>query len=137
MTQFKPSRRGVLIAAGGATMLVAAGGSHANGGGGRRRFLRRRGLCAWRLWDEPRLRATPTALAAAAILAADPHDTQPWLFRVSDQTIELFADLSRHLGAMDPYCANCISASAARSRTLSSPPGRTATTPKSSRSRVR
>ncbi len=44
-----------------------------------------------------------SALIAAAALAANPHDTQPWLFRVVDDKIELLADLSRHLGAMDAY----------------------------------
>jgi len=37
------------------------------------------------------------------MLAANPHDTQPWLFRVADDAIEVYADASRNLGAMDPY----------------------------------
>ena len=37
------------------------------------------------------------------MLAANPHDTQPWLFAVSADAIEIFADLSRNLGAMDAY----------------------------------
>ena len=45
----------------------------------------------------------PLRLVQSAILAANPHNTQPWLFRVSDNQIELFADTSRHLGTMDPY----------------------------------
>ena len=43
------------------------------------------------------------ALVAAGVLAANPHDTQPWLFGVSANAIEIFADLSRNLGAMDAY----------------------------------
>lgn len=57
----------------------------------------------WTLWDDAGVRGTPLALVSAAILAANPHNTQPWLFRISNEAIEVFADLSRHLGAMDPF----------------------------------
>jgi len=39
----------------------------------------------------------------AAILAANPHDTQPWLFQVRDNAITLFADRARNLGSFDPF----------------------------------
>src|SRR5262245_1882334 len=39
----------------------------------------------------------------AAILAASPHDTQPWLFAVSDREVEVSADRARHLGTFDPF----------------------------------
>jgi hypothetical protein len=39
----------------------------------------------------------------AAVLAANPHDTQPWLFAVSDNAITLFADRARNLGTFDPF----------------------------------
>ena len=39
---------------------------------------------------------------ATAILAANPHNTQPWIFRVSAESIDLFSDPSRRIGAMDP-----------------------------------
>src|SRR5262249_24742405 len=42
-------------------------------------------------------------LAAAAIAAASPYNTQPWLFRLSEDRIELFADEDRNLAALDPY----------------------------------
>ena len=45
----------------------------------------------------------PLVLVKAAILAANPHNTQPWLFQVTESHIEVFADISRHLGAMDVY----------------------------------
>ena len=57
----------------------------------------------WTSWNDPSLRDTPFALVAAAVLAANPHDTQPWLFRVADNSIEVYADASRNLGAMDPF----------------------------------
>ena len=39
----------------------------------------------------------------AAILAANPHDTQPWLFSVGDNAIAVFADRARNLGTFDPF----------------------------------
>jgi nitroreductase len=38
-----------------------------------------------------------------AILAASPHNTQPWLFDVSDAAIAVYANRQRHLGAFDPF----------------------------------
>jgi nitroreductase len=43
------------------------------------------------------------ALVRAAILAANPHNTQPWLFKVTGRQIELHADRGRNLGSFDPY----------------------------------
>ena len=45
----------------------------------------------------------PLALVRAGILAASPHNTQPWLFRAGATRVELYADLARNLGAFDPY----------------------------------
>ena len=45
----------------------------------------------------------PRQTLRAAILAANPHDTQPWLFHVRNDAIEIYADLSRNLGAMDAF----------------------------------
>jgi hypothetical protein len=56
----------------------------------------------WLTWNDPALAGTPQALAAAAILAANPHDTQPWLFGLSGEAIAVYADTARNLGAMDP-----------------------------------
>ena len=50
-----------------------------------------------------RSKNTPLALVAAGALAANPHDTQPWLFHVRSDAIEVYADLTRNLGAMDAY----------------------------------
>lgn len=47
--------------------------------------------------------AGPLAVVRAGILAASPHNTQPWLFRASAQRVELYADTARNLGAFDPY----------------------------------
>ncbi len=52
----------------------------------------------WTNW-----RNDPTSLGtvAAAILAANPHNTQPWIFHVSDDSIELFTDPTRRAGTLD------------------------------------
>ena len=75
---------------------------------------------AWRAWDqgvfstgegpayEPWLTwqggdaASPRHLVRAAILAANPHNSQPWRFHVQPAGIELFADRTRSIGSIDP-----------------------------------
>jgi nitroreductase len=56
----------------------------------------------WKDWrtDSP---TGPLALVRAAILAASPHNTQPWLFRITNSSIELYLDPKRNVGALDPY----------------------------------
>ena len=39
----------------------------------------------------------------AAILAANAHNSQPWLFSLDDSSIDLFADVTRNIGTIDPY----------------------------------
>jgi hypothetical protein len=41
-------------------------------------------------------------LVRAAILAANAHDSQPWLFHVAPNRIDLFADQGRNIGTVDP-----------------------------------
>ena len=55
---------------------------------------------AWDQWDQG---SGPLLLVRSAILAANPHNTQPWRFRASASAIELYVDPSRNTGAMDPY----------------------------------
>jgi len=56
----------------------------------------------WTTWRRDAAEG-PLRLVRAAILAANPHNTQPWLFRVSLTRVELYADTVRNLGAFDPY----------------------------------
>ncbi|MEQ8281689.1 MAG: hypothetical protein RIC04_02865 [Parvibaculum sp.] len=57
----------------------------------------------WQMWQAPEYANTPLALVAAGILASNPHNTQPWIFRVTDTQIDILADTRRHLGTFDPY----------------------------------
>ena len=54
----------------------------------------------WRWW---RTDSGPAGAVAAAILAASPHNTQPWRFQVSADRIDLYADPARRMGSVDPY----------------------------------
>jgi hypothetical protein len=58
----------------------------------------------WKDWKtESQQGAGPLSLVASAILAANAHNTQPWLFVVNPNKIDLFADTKRNIGAIDPY----------------------------------
>ncbi len=53
---------------------------------------------AWRQW---RSTPGPLGVVGAAILAANPHNTQPWVFEVGGSSIDLYADRGRQNGALD------------------------------------
>jgi hypothetical protein len=53
---------------------------------------------AWANWRADR---TPLGAVAAAILAANPHNTQAWSFHVGEASIELYADPTRRTGTLD------------------------------------
>ncbi len=60
---------------------------------------------AYQPWKDWRKDANDGALGLvrSAILAASPHNTQPWLFKVTNSSIELYIDTNRNVGALDPY----------------------------------
>lgn len=98
----KLSRRKVIALAGSGTLILVAGGGvwrAADQGV----FSTRQGP-AYQPWDDWR---TPTRgpmnLVRAAILAANPHNSQPWLFHVTQTQIDLYSDRSRNLGPVDPF----------------------------------
>ncbi|MBX3446521.1 MAG: hypothetical protein KF765_07190 [Parvibaculaceae bacterium] len=98
-----PTRRRLLQGAGALT-LIAVGGAvwraHDRGV-----FAEPSGAPydPWAMWQLPDYQGTPLALVAAGILASNPHNTQPWIFRVSETEIEVLADTTRDLGTFDPY----------------------------------
>jgi hypothetical protein len=57
---------------------------------------------AYQPWRLDMSSGDPMSLVGAAILAASAHDSQPWVFRVAPEQIDLFAATERSLGAMDP-----------------------------------
>jgi hypothetical protein len=60
---------------------------------------------AFHPWEEWRGTADegPKQSLHAAILAANPHDTQPWLFAAHGASISVIADRARNLGSFDPF----------------------------------
>ena len=94
-------RRAFLTGAGAATVLSATGGSW---------YAYDRGVFsvgegpAYEPWKDWRGGGSegPLALIRTAILAASPHNTQPWLFRVEHGRVHLMADTARQLTAQDP-----------------------------------
>jgi hypothetical protein len=59
---------------------------------------------AYEAWDDWRTASRgPLDLVRAAILAANPHNSQPWLFHVTPSQIDLYADHTRNLGTIDPF----------------------------------
>jgi hypothetical protein len=98
----KLSRRKVLALTGSGTLVLVAGGAvwrAADQGV----FSTGQGP-AYESWDDWRTASRgPLDLVRAAILAANPHNTQPWLFQVTPSQINLFADSKRNIGAIDPF----------------------------------
>ena len=98
----KLSRRKVLALAGSGTLVLVVGGGvwrAADQGV----FSTGEGP-AYEPWDDWRTATKgPLDLVRAAILAADPHNSQPWLFQVTPSQINLYADRLRNLGAIDPF----------------------------------
>jgi hypothetical protein len=54
---------------------------------------------AWARWQDD---DGPLGAVAAAILAANPHNSQAWQFGVASHGIDVYADLARGTGALDP-----------------------------------
>ena len=55
----------------------------------------------WRTWKDGDA-GSAERLVRAAILAANPHNSQPWRFHIQPASIDLFADRARNIGRIDP-----------------------------------
>lgn len=99
----KPARRRFLIGAGAVTVVVIGGVVYR--GIDRGAFSTSQGAAyeLWDTWEEDARANTALALVAAGVLAASPHNTQPWIFHLHGSQIDLYADHSRNLGAFDPF----------------------------------
>jgi len=64
---------------------------------------------AYDAWDVWRSGDGLMALVRPAILAANAHNTQPWLFELGTDSVDLFADTRRSMGAMDPLRREMLS----------------------------
>jgi len=51
---------------------------------------------------QPPIPAQMRELVRYATLAASGHNTQPWKFAISENAIEIYPDVVRHLPAVDP-----------------------------------
>lgn len=99
----KASRRTVLKRAGAVTLIVVVGGSvYRSADQGVFSVGQGEAYEPWQNWREEQTTDT-MALVRSAILAANPHNSQPWLFRVSGARLDLFADPNRNIGAIDPF----------------------------------
>ena len=97
-------RRTFLMGAGAVTIMVAGGGVWRAAGQGALDSAEGPAYQPWKDWRKDlTLGDGMLPLVRAAILAASPHNTQPWLFRVTDGTIEMYLDARRNLGALDPF----------------------------------
>ena len=93
-------RRSLLKGAGALTVVVAGGGIWRAYDQGVFSVGEGPAYEPWKNWRDA---SGPLTLVRAAILAASPHNTQPWLFKVTNSSIELHIDTQRNVGALDPY----------------------------------
>jgi nitroreductase len=98
------NRRTLLRRAGLAAGTIAVGGAGALGYRAYDQGVLQLGQGpAYEPWADWRQHRGLLPLVAAATLAPNPHNSQPWLFRVGSGRIDLFADASRNIGAIDPF----------------------------------
>lgn len=96
------SRRVLLRGAGGVAIVGAGAGLVRAIDQGLIIDFDRPGLAAWDDWRLQRYQG-PLALASAGVLAASPHNSQPWRFAIGRLGVDVFEVPERNLGAMDPF----------------------------------
>lgn len=92
------NRRAVLAGVGGLVVAGVAGRAWQQGlfGGSDP------ALAAWRDWSSQR-QVGALRLVGAAVLAASPHNSQPWSFAIGRMGVDVFEVPSRALGSLDPF----------------------------------
>lgn len=95
------TRRQVLLGAAGASALVAGAGLVRAVDQGVFASWSGRAYEPWDTW-RPATFENTASLLGPAIVAASAHNTQPWQFRAGQDTLDVYADATRTLGAMDP-----------------------------------
>ena len=97
------SRRTFLKRAGAATLVaVVGGGVYRAADRGVFSVGQGEAYEPWETWREEQT-GGPMALVQSAILASNPHNSQPWLFRVDATRVDVFADTTRNLNNIDPF----------------------------------
>lgn len=95
----KSTRRTYLKGAGALTVLIAGSGVWRAYDQGVLRSGQGPAYEPWESWDTDASHG-PLAVVRAAILAANPHSTQPWLFKVTDRRVELLATQASQLATV-------------------------------------
>lgn len=103
-TKQRPTRRQFLKGIGTGAGVVGLGGAGVVGWRASSQGVFEAGQGpAYAAWDEWNRGSGPLVLVRAALLAANPHNTQPWRFAISSSAIDVYIDLARNTGAMDPF----------------------------------
>ena len=96
------SRRSLLYGAGATLVLVAGGGVWRAVDQGVFSAGQGPAYEPWQTWRTDESKGL-LKLVRAAVLASNAHNAQPWLFRVTDSAIDVFADHQRNIGTVDPF----------------------------------
>jgi hypothetical protein len=96
----KMTRRTFLTASGVGVAGIALGGGYSI----QRSLQADYSQAAYQYWNakNKRIQTDFEYMVMCGVLAANPHNTQAWKFDLKDNHIDVYADLSRHLGFADP-----------------------------------